>query len=539
MMLSNISERLVGLPSPKLPPRSLPIMFLASFFVVLVCTCLIGVHVWLTARARSVQLNESAIASANVAEAVAQHAYDTIKEADTVLVGLVERLEHGGKSEPELGRIHDLLVHHVSELPQLQGIFVYGEDGRWLINAQPVLLRNLNNSDREYFIYHREHADRGVHIGPPVRSKSTGDWIITVSRRFNQPDGSFGGVVLATINMDYFNRFFQRFNIGQKGAIFLALDSGIVLVRRPFNEKSLGRDISKLPLFHDYLPRAPVDTVIFTSAQDGVTRINSYRRLEQYPLVVSAALSKDEVLARWRADACFHSGGIIILVLGIGLLGFRLLSQIKLRILAEAELVQARNSLTTLNQTLERLAMQDGLTGLANRRQFDASLKNEFSRAVRNASSLALIMIDVDCFKQYNDIYGHTAGDECLKAIGKVVADKKRRPGDVAARYGGEELAVLLPGTDVVGAIAVAENIRAAIEDLELKHNNSITGHVTVSAGVEALTPARYEAEPVDLIKAADQALYRAKSLGRNRVYSKTIDLDLHPKCDLGVASGG
>ncbi len=533
MMLSDMPERPVGLPASRPSPR-LSIMFLAVFFVVLVCTSLIGVQAWLTVRARTVQLNESEIASANLAEAVAQHAYDTIKEADTVLVGLVERLENDGPSGPELGRLHDLLVHRVAELPQLHGLFVYGEDGRWLVNSQAVLLRNQNNSDREYFIHHRDHAGRGVHIGPPVRSKSTGDWIITVSRRFNQPDGSFGGVVLATINMEYFNKFFQRFKIGQEGAILLALDNGIMLVRRPYNEKSLGRDISKLPLFRDYLPKAPVDTVIFTSAQDGVTRINSYRRLEQYPLVVSAALSKEEVLAQWRADAYLHSGGVIILSLGMGLLGFRLVSQIKLRIVAEAELVRARNSLETLNQTLERLAMQDGLTGLANRRQFDASLKNEFSRAMRHASSLALIMIDVDCFKQYNDIYGHAAGDECLKAIGKVVDDKKRRPGDVAARYGGEELVVLLPGTDVEGAVAVAENIRAAIEGLQLKHAGSSAGHVTVSAGVEALVPVRFESEALDLIKAADKALYQAKSLGRNRVQAKSA-AGQRPSSGLGL----
>lgn len=535
MMLSNISERAPGLPAPRLPPR-LPIMFLAISFVILVCTSLIAVQFWLTMRARTVQLNESEIAAANLAEAVAQHAYDTIKEADTVLFGLVERLENAGRSELELDRIHELLVHRVSELPQLHGIFVYGEDGRWLVNSQSILRNNLNNSDREYFIYHREHGARGVHIGPPVRSKSTGEWIITVSRRFNQPDGTFGGVVLATINMNYFNKFFQRFKIGQDGAIFLALDSGTLLVRRPFNEKTLGRDISKLPLFRDYLPNAPTGTVTFTSAQDGVTRINSYRRLEHYPLVVSAALSKDEVLAQWRDDAYLHTGGVVILALGLGLLGFRLVNQIKLRVQAEAELVRTRNSLETLNQTLERLAMQDGLTGLANRRQFDTSLKDEFSRAMRNASSLALIMIDVDCFKQYNDIYGHAAGDECLKAIGKVVADNKHRPGDLAARYGGEELVVLLPGTDVAGALTVAENIRAAIEELELKHSGNTAGHVTVSAGVEAFAPVRFENEPVDLIKAADQSLYQAKSRGRNRVYSKLIDLDILSESDLRVA---
>ncbi len=527
-MLSNLSEPQFGLPSPRLPFR-LPLMLLASAFVVLVCVSLIAVQAWLTVRARTVQLAESSVAAANLAEAVAQHAYDTIKEADTALVGLVERLEHDGLPEPTQARLHDLLVHRVAELAQLHGIFIYGADGSWLVNSQPTLQRNLNNADRAYFIYHREHADRNVYIGPPVRSKSTGDWIITVSRRYNRPDGAFGGVVLATISMDYFLQYFQRFKIGHDGAIFLALDNGIMLVRRPFNEISLGRDISKLPLFHDYLPRGPVGTVMFTSAQDGITRINSYRRLEHYPLVVSAALSKDEVLAQWRSDAYLHSSAVLVVTAGLGLLGFRLVRQIRLRMQAEAELVKARNSLETLNQTLERLAMQDGLTGLANRRQFDLSLKDEFSRAMRSASSLALIMIDVDCFKQYNDIYGHAAGDECLKAIGKVVAEKQYRPGDVVARYGGEELVVLLPGTDVAGALVVAEHIRAAIEDLELHHTGNAAGHVTVSAGVEAFAPVRHESEPVDLIKAADSALYQAKSRGRNRVYATVIDLDLHP----------
>lgn len=532
-MSSNLSQRRVGVPSSTVASR-LPVLYLAIVFVVSVCCSLIGVQAWLTTHARSVQLNESAIAAANLAEAVGQHAYDTIKEADTVLVGLVERLENDGKSGLERGRFHQLLVQRVAELPQLHGIFVFGDDGRWLVNSQPVLLKGQNNSDREYFIYHRAHADRGVHIGPPLRSKFSGVWVVTVSRRYNRPDGAFGGVVLATINMDYFHRYFQRFKIGEDGAIFLALDEGIMLVRRPFNERSLGRDISKLPLFHDYLPRAPVDTVTFTSAQDGVTRINSYRRLQQYPLVVSAALSRDEVLAQWRADAYLSSGGVVLLVLGLGGLGFRLVRQIRLRTQAEAQLLRTRNALVTLNQTLERLAMQDGLTGLANRRHFDLALKNEFSRGMRNGSSLALIMIDVDCFKQYNDIFGHTAGDACLKAIATVVAGYQRRPGDMAARYGGEELAVLLPGTDMAGALLVAETIRAAIADLALSHPASGTGHVTVSAGVEAFAPVRFETAPLDLVKAADQALYRAKSLGRNRVSSRLVDRELRGKTSCG-----
>lgn len=529
MTLRNISKRFA-----QLVPHNLPLMFVATSFVVLVCVSLVSVEVWLTWRARTIQLQESEISAANLAESVAQHAYDTIKEADTVLIGLVERLEREPGPQLDLDRIHRLLEFRVAELPQLHGLFVYDENGGWLVNSQPVMLKNQNNSDREYFKFHRDHPDRGVHIGPPVRSKSTGEWIVTVSRRFNLPDGKFGGVVLATINMKYFVQFFERFNIGRNGAILLALDNGIMLVRRPFNEKSLGRDISKLPLFGEYLPKAPTGTVTYTSGQDGVTRINSYRRLAQYPLVVSAALSEDEILARWRSDTFVNGSAAAILTLGIALLGFRLVKQIQLRIRAETELVNARSSLEMLNKALEKLAMQDGLTGLANRRQFDVSLNTEFSRAMRNASSLALIMIDVDHFKQYNDTYGHAAGDECLKAIGKAVRDTPRRTGDLAARYGGEELAVLLPGADVAGALLVAEKIRAAVEGLRLTHIANGKGIVTISAGVHAVVPQGSNGAAVDLVVAADKALYQAKANGRNRVCSAAPNAALPPQAAAG-----
>jgi diguanylate cyclase (GGDEF)-like protein len=134
-----------------------------------------------------------------------------------------------------------------------------------------------------------------------------------------------------------------------------------------------------------------------------------------------------------------------------------------------------------------------------------------------------LIMIDVDCFKQYNDIYGHSAGDECLQAIGRTIAGlASRRPGDLAARYGGEELAVLLPNTDVVGAVVLAERIRSAVRDLQIVHAGTTDGFVTLSAGVDAFRPVPGTGQPKELIQAADKALYAAKTGGRNRVCTVT-----------------
>lgn len=173
---------------------------------------------------------------------------------------------------------------------------------------------------------------------------------------------------------------------------------------------------------------------------------------------------------------------------------------------------------------LQELANCDGLTGLANRRQFDKVLKQEWSRAVREATPLSLLMIDVDHFKLYNDAYGHQGGDACLQFVAGAMADENRlRVSDVVARYGGEEFAVILPCTPIEGAMAVGERMRAAVDGLEMRHTRSISAHhVTISVGSACVVPTRLS-DPARLIAAADAALYRAKREGRNRVVAEEV----------------
>jgi diguanylate cyclase (GGDEF)-like protein len=491
-----------------------------SAFVVLVCASLIAVDSWRSWTARTVQLHEMDVASSNVARAMATQAENTIKEADVSLVGIVERVETDGASPTALARLHKILVTRTKELPQLNGLFVLDKNGKWIADAQSTLLKSFNNADREYFVYHRTHPDRGVHIGFPVRSRSTGQWIVPVSRRIDLADGSFGGIALATINIDFFSKFYDSLDVGRAGAAVLVSDKGYMIVRRPFSDSVVGKSMLNTALFQAYTSQGPIGTAFTTSAQDNVTRLNSFRRVANYPMFVAAALSKDEILADWRNDTLLHSSGILLLVMLLAMFGWRLVKQIELRTETETNLLRARDALAELNRTLEKLAMQDGLTGLANRRRFDQTLSDELDKATREGSPLSLIMIDVDRFKQYNDIYGHAAGDECLRMICHTIQTlTARRPNDLAARYGGEEIAVLLPNTDGTVALSVAEAIRSAVLNLHIEHTGNAYGYVTLSAGIDARIPNLASDEAITLIEAADKALYRAKSNGRNRVF--------------------
>ena len=199
------------------------------------------------------------------------------------------------------------------------------------------------------------------------------------------------------------------------------------------------------------------------------------------------------------------------------------------KVRAMQRIAQMRQSLVMLtrrldeaNRQLMRLSAVDGLTGIANRRQFDEFLSREWARSARHQGSLAVLMVDVDYFKQYNDLYGHQAGDDCLRKVAQALADQVKRPTDLAARYGGEEFSVILPETSVEGAVSLAEQMREAVLALALQHGGSEHEFVSVSIGVACCVPPREGVGVEVLLREADVALYEAKAVGRNRIAVKT-----------------
>jgi len=219
----------------------------------------------------------------------------------------------------------------------------------------------------------------------------------------------------------------------------------------------------------------------------------------------------------------------ILLVIGYSWLRSRALRQRAARLEARVaeqtlelrhtveELSRAHAELEVANERLEELSLRDDLTGIANRRRLQQMLTEEWNRARRYERPLAFILLDLDHFKLLNDTQGHLEGDECLQKVAHYLAETLRRTSDLVARYGGEEFAVLLPGTDLAGALKLAEQLRAGIETLALPHEAAPAGRVTASFGVAALVPAPGQT-PDALVEAADTALYRAKTAGRNRV---------------------
>lgn len=185
------------------------------------------------------------------------------------------------------------------------------------------------------------------------------------------------------------------------------------------------------------------------------------------------------------------------------------------------QLVLTNHKLEEANQQLHRLASLDGLTQVANRRHFDESFQREWQRSMREATPLSLLMCDVDFFKNFNDLYGHLAGDSCLKRIAETISQTLKRPTDLIARYGGEEFVVLLPNTSLPGAHRLAETIRVRVRELIIPHSGSSDyGQITISIGVASGIPLQ-DSSCHQLIRTADLALYQAKSLGRDRVVSE------------------
>ena len=208
----------------------------------------------------------------------------------------------------------------------------------------------------------------------------------------------------------------------------------------------------------------------------------------------------------------------VLILMGI-YLGYELEKTSRIAFVKNRLLSLDAQRLTLLGEELHLLSTTDSLTGLANRRHLENCFDSEWRRAIRTQDSIALIMIDIDHFKKYNDLYGHQAGDDCLRQVCDSLKEYAQRSGELIGRYGGEEFVVLLPRMTLVRAQVLAESMCRRIAGLNIEHGNSMDNKVTISVGVAAMVPGLTD-EPANLLRIADRCLYRAKADGRNRVVS-------------------
>ena len=503
----------------RLSGKKRPITRLVIVVTVFACLLVMGFAAWFIAASRQAQLAEAEVANTNIARMLAEQVEATVNTTNIALIDLAERVEVDGANPEALTRLDGHLVDLVKVSSEVHGLFAYGANGSWLATSLSRPVKG-DNSDREYFRYHRAHPGRELHVGPPIKSRSTGVWVIPVSRRINAADGSFGGVALVTLQVNFFERIYDELNVGKTGTVVLALDTGTLLYRRPFDERLIGTDISQGPVMQ-ILAKQGAGSSILVARTDGIERLYSYRRVDGYPFIVAVGRTKDELLSGWRRSSILIGAAGLLICAMLGFLSAKLVRQILIRDKLDRKLRAHSEGLTQDNQGLHVLAHTDKLTGIANRLMFDDILEREFKRAQRSGDCLSLILLDVDFFKKYNDRYGHPAGDAVLRGVGRVMRDQVIRAGDLPARYGGEEFVVVLPSTGQAGAIAVAERIRQGILALGVAHIDAPEGQLSASFGVATVTPGTQSGlAPADVVKLADLQLYEAKRSGRNRVCS-------------------
>jgi diguanylate cyclase (GGDEF)-like protein len=471
-------------------PLSVKLLILSSLVAVLGFSAVCGTVMLDMRRGEEALARQT---SENLATSIDSDIGRTIEQYDLSLRAVVT-----GINTPEIGQLSKemrqlILFDNAASSRQFTAIQVFDAHGDLIIDAASLDPVKQNSADEDFFKVHKTDGERGLFISKPMLHR--GNYSVVLSRRVTDSDGNFAGVVVGAIRFSYFHDLFGRLRLNPDDTITVIRRDGAVIMRTPFDLDVIGRDLSKSPGVMRALARSS-GSYSGTGVVDKIERLFVWRDSSR-PLLVIVGRPWSGIYSLWQKQA-YRIGGIMLgLILFIGVGTLFLAREISRRARAEFR--------------LEELATTDGLTGLCNRRKFDTAMDAEWRRAIRHSRPMALLLIDADHFKIFNDSFGHQSGDQALIAIANCIAASAKRAGDYAARYGGEEFAVLLPGASKQDALEVAEVIRRRVEQVPAD-----PAMLTVSIGVASMRPL-VTMEWTALVEAADKALYAAKAAGRNQ----------------------
>ncbi|MDF2723631.1 MAG: cph2 1 [Paenibacillus sp.] len=437
---------------------------------------------------------------------------------------------------------------------ELESIVFVNKEGFAVIDTlseKGILQSSLSLKDRDYFIAAEQGNEFMYDV---VVSRTSGQPVIIFSSPVRSELGQFQGVIFGSVNLSKVNAMLGESIKGESGQLILTNREGIVLscITKASGKEHGETNVLATKLNSEitgYMLSGQVPSHAYTNNQ-GNEVFGSYIPLLDGRYYLIHEIGKRELLQpHYQMIVVMLLISLLIFVVGVLLTvpvsghvlrPFVLLEKAMHRLKegnyetimdpgslksgnAELQRLVARfNEMSATiyehQKTMQQLSTTDALTGIANRRGFEEYLEREWLRARREQTPLALALLDVDFFKPYNDIYGHLAGDDCLRKVSQAILHALKRPGDLAARYGGEEFAVILPDTNLSDAAFVAENIRAELKKMHIVHAGNENEYVvTVSIGVASVVPSR-NADWPELIDRADKALYEAKSGGKNKV---------------------
>lgn len=475
----------------------------------IVATVFIGLVVLTFVNARhdfNRALSGAKIATYQQNQLYVEHAARSFEVVDLILRRVVENLERDITGTPRTAETIQVALKELVDLtPKIRALVTAGADGIETGSNTGRGIGTVSISDRGYFQAHKADPHLGLLIDKPLRGKLSGNWFLSISRRVNNPDGAFAGVVVAIVSQEYFNEFYQLAEDSEGlSAALMSADGHIFAFSKAFSPNRsdvAGVSMASSPLFTEHLNGKDSGTYEGQVFKDGIDRIVSFTRVPERPVIIVTLQTHEyafsEINVHMRTIlAILAMTGVVLLYLLIATI-----RQVRQREIAE--------------QKLRHMANHDLLTNLPNRRQGIEYLARAVAQGRRHVTQAGVLFVDLDGFKAVNDDYGHDAGDEVLIEMADRFL-KCVRDTDVVARLGGDEFLVILSDVTDEEATKRVAGLMLEAATLPFKFNNH---EVQLSASIGIALFPHHGNDPDALIKMADNAMYQAKKKGKNNFY--------------------